>query len=296
MVADDRDISDVHQVRGVLIELWTDRDEREIEEFLAAVSRDDLASALFAIEGADRLTADADRATLKTWSRRTRERVFESASPIPRPWEQAKALGDVLGQELGFRGDQEDYYHPKNSLLHRVMARRRGMPILLSTVWMLVAQEAGIPAAGVGIPGHFVVRVGFPGGILVDPFAGGAQVSVPECRRRFEQMTDGKSEWQDEFLRPSTLDQIAERVLQNLLVSYKRLENGRGQYRAAAFLAALRPDSPERLWQKAEVAGAVGAYDLAERSLKDIVNRFPDSQESEWAAGRLDEPSRETVN
>ena len=56
-----------------------------------------------------------------------------------------------------FLGAPSDYGNLESSLLADVLKRRRGLPILLSTVWTEVARRAGVPAYGVGLPGHFVV-------------------------------------------------------------------------------------------------------------------------------------------
>ncbi|MGW6460211.1 transglutaminase family protein [Streptomyces sp. NPDC055078] len=92
-----------------------------------------------------------------------------------RAW--ALALGDLLGDRCGFRGSPGDYQRLESSLLHAVLTRRRGLPILLSVVWIEVARRAGAPVYGVALPGHFVVGFGDPGDpggqVLVDPFAGG---------------------------------------------------------------------------------------------------------------------------
>ena len=75
----------------------------------------------------------------------------------------------------GFHGTPADYQRLYSSLLHEVLRRRRGLPILLSVVWMEVARRAGAPVYGVALPGHFVVGLGDPEGdqVLVDPFDGG---------------------------------------------------------------------------------------------------------------------------
>jgi regulator of sirC expression with transglutaminase-like and TPR domain len=89
--------------------------------------------------------------------------------------EQAAALATTLGDRAGFGGSGADYLDLRSSLLHSVLDRRRGLPILLSVVWLEVAHRLGVPAYGVGLPGHFVVAIGSPTGesALVDPFAGG---------------------------------------------------------------------------------------------------------------------------
>lgn len=95
-----------------------------------------------------------------------------------------------------FRGDATEYGRLEASLLPAVLRRRRGLPILLSTVWTSVAARAGIPAYGVALPGHFVVAIGDPetfrvhavdgGRVLVDPFAGGALLPYDRARDRVE--------------------------------------------------------------------------------------------------------------
>jgi regulator of sirC expression with transglutaminase-like and TPR domain len=111
------------------------------------------------------------------------------------PLEWAHALGRVLGAGHGFHGTPADYGRLSSSLLQEVLRRRRGLPILLSVVWMEVARRAGAPVHGVGLPGHFVVALGDlepPGArfgadpapyVLVDPFDGGRVLSGPDAER-----------------------------------------------------------------------------------------------------------------
>ncbi|MFE1958466.1 tetratricopeptide repeat protein [Streptomyces sp. NPDC059479] len=92
-----------------------------------------------------------------------------------RAW--AVALAELLGERCGFEGSPAEYQRLDSSLLPVVLRRRRGLPILLSVVWMEVARRAGAPVYGVALPGHFVVGFGDPGDpgerILADPFSGG---------------------------------------------------------------------------------------------------------------------------
>ncbi|MFF4399161.1 transglutaminase-like domain-containing protein [Streptomyces sp. NPDC001480] len=90
----------------------------------------------------------------------------------PHAW--ATALCELLGDRYGFRGCAADYQRLESSLLHEVLRRRRGLPILLSVVWMEVARRAGAPVYGVALPGHFVVGFGAAAEqVLADPFDGG---------------------------------------------------------------------------------------------------------------------------
>lgn len=90
----------------------------------------------------------------------------------PRAW--ALALAELLGGRCEFHGSAADYQRLESSLLHQVLRRRRGLPILLSVVWTEVARRAGAPVYGVALPGHFVVGFGPPEEqVLADPFDGG---------------------------------------------------------------------------------------------------------------------------
>lgn len=92
-----------------------------------------------------------------------------NAAPLMVSGEEAAGLRRALADDAGFRGYGDDYGDLRASLLHEVLRRRRGLPILLSVVYLEVARRAGVPAFGVGLPGHFVVSVA---GGLVDPFYG----------------------------------------------------------------------------------------------------------------------------
>jgi regulator of sirC expression with transglutaminase-like and TPR domain len=100
------------------------------------------------------------------------------------PSQAAAVLALVLGARAGFRGAQEDYAELRSSLLDQVLRRRRGLPILLSVVWIEVGRRAGLPVYGVPLPGHFVVGVGDPDGrfVLADPFDGGRLMSKDDAR------------------------------------------------------------------------------------------------------------------
>jgi regulator of sirC expression with transglutaminase-like and TPR domain len=142
------------------------------------------------------------------------------------PQAEARAIAELLGGRHGFSGNVEEYDHPDNSMLDLVLRRRRGLPILLSVVYAEVARRAGVPIAGVGLPGHFVVgHFGADPPLLIDPFAGGAGVDgdVPPALARA---------W--------TPAEIAMRMLNNLVGSYER----RGNLGAAMRAAALRLELP----------------------------------------------------
>jgi regulator of sirC expression with transglutaminase-like and TPR domain len=155
------------------------------------------------------------------------------------PEQAARACSRLLGDTHGFRGDRENYDDPANSMLDVVLKRRRGLPILLSVVYIEVARRADIPIAGVGLPGHFVVaHFGASPPLLMDPFQRGAIVSAtPEL----------------EAVRPSRPHEIAMRMLNNLVGSYERRTNLTAAIRAANMRLALPAEPSLRTALRAEL-------------------------------------------
>ena len=92
----------------------------------------------------------------------------------PSPVQVAAALQEALGASAGFHGQAADFDDLRSSLLPEVLGRGRGLPLLLSVVWLEVCQRMGQPARAVALPGRVVVAIGPPQQqVVVDPFAGG---------------------------------------------------------------------------------------------------------------------------
>jgi regulator of sirC expression with transglutaminase-like and TPR domain len=265
-------------------ELWSEADEARAARLLAARDASDLVGALLAIEGAGEDAAATDLEKLDTWALHVRSRA-----PGDPPGD-AAALAEVLGGELGFRGDTSDYDSPINSHLHRVIERRRGLPILLSVVWIEVGTRAGLRVEGVGLPGHFVVRVGGPGGVYADPFHGGRILGEAECRRIAREATGGAS-FRAAWLAEATVLEILERVLRNLASSARARQDGAALYRAVSLLAVLQPDRAGVLLERAQVAHALGAFDLARAHATELLRRFPGTPEAGAARAVLQGPA-----
>lgn len=267
----------------MLAELWSSHDDESLQAFLAAARRGDLVDALIRMEGGGRGEVAEANARLEGWGARVAPRLLKED-----PSWSAEALTLVLSGELGIRGDEDTYYDVKNSRLGDVLERRRGLPILLSVVYIEVGRRAGVRVAGVGLPGHFIVRVGPAPGVLLDPFRGGRRLSIAGCRKIVEELSGGRTEWRDEFLDECPPQSILERILQNLYHAYGRISDAAGQYRAATFLSAFRPGSVERLLQRGQAAEALGAGEFARSIYEDLIERFPEAPEAEQAAQALE--------
>ena len=131
----------------------------------------------------------------------------------PRSW--AVSLREVLGDRCGFRGTPADYQRLESSLLHEVLRRRRGLPILLSVVWMEVARRAGAPVYGVALPGHFVVGFGpTEEQVLADPFDGGRVLSGGDAELLVAGATG--SSLDPSMLGPADPLDVVQRILNNV--------------------------------------------------------------------------------
>ncbi|MBI2298064.1 MAG: hypothetical protein HYU66_03780, partial [Armatimonadetes bacterium] len=72
------------------------------------------------------------------------------------PARRLAALRRVLAEEEGFRGEEDDSGHPRNSYVERVLERRRGLPITLAVIYQAAGERLGWPVAGVNLPRHFL--------------------------------------------------------------------------------------------------------------------------------------------
>jgi regulator of sirC expression with transglutaminase-like and TPR domain len=90
---------------------------------------------------------------LDTMAARCRELIAEPATAR----EKCRVLNRVLFHENGLRGNADDYTDPLNSYLDQVLTRRKGIPISLSIVYLLVAERVGLQLEAVALPGHFLV-------------------------------------------------------------------------------------------------------------------------------------------
>ncbi len=97
-----------------------------------------------------------------------------------------RLLNHFFFHDLHFCGNLNHYHDPDNSYLHRVLERRCGIPVSLAVLWLELAQGLGLPAHGVGFPGHFLVKVNLPHAqVVIDPFSG-QSLSREELQARLE--------------------------------------------------------------------------------------------------------------
>ncbi|MEV5545409.1 transglutaminase-like domain-containing protein [Streptomyces sp. NPDC052309] len=162
----------------------------------------------------------------------------------PRAW--AVALRDLLGERYGFHGVAADYRRLESSLLHEVLRRRRGLPILLSVVWLEVARRAGAPVYGVALPGHFVVGFGPPEQqVLADPFDGGRVLTGNDAEMLVAGATGAPLH--PSMLEPARPLEVVSRILNNIRAWAAARPERSDVGLWAVDLSLLLPSHPARL-------------------------------------------------
>jgi regulator of sirC expression with transglutaminase-like and TPR domain len=146
-------------------------------------------------------------------------------------------INEYLFKDLGFCGNETDYYNPENSFLNRVLDRRTGNPISLCLVYLLLTRRLRLPVTGIGMPGHFICRYQTSiHEIYVDVFFGGKLLTKAECIKYLIQSGHG---YLDGYLAPVTPRRLLLRICANLHQIYVDLNSAKDINRLQRYIVAL---------------------------------------------------------
>jgi len=218
---------------------------------------------------------------------------------LSNPFARLDALRTYLFEELGFRGNHQNYYDPMNSFLNEVLHRRLGIPLSLSILYIEIARGAGLEARGVGLPGHFVVRVDDDGRrLLVDPYHGGTVITEEDCRELVSRATGRPG-----LYTPGLLDGVGPKeILGRLLRNLKRIYLAQEDHgRALAVVEKLRgvfPDEATELRDRGFLLAHLERHDAAVADLETYLSLHPHAPDANavrgrvvWLRRRITEPS-----
>jgi regulator of sirC expression with transglutaminase-like and TPR domain len=199
-----------------------------------------------------------------------------------------EALNRYLFEEQGFVGNEAAYYDPRNSMLHQVLGRHKGIPITLSVVYIEVGRRAGLRVEGIGLPGHFVVRASEDEGseVLVDPF-NGRLTDREECQRRLDLIYEGKLTLQDEHLRPVGARSILARLLGNLKAVYVQAHLFRRGRAAGERLLLLVPHDLDERRDRGMLLAQLNRTSEAIADTQSYLNLAPDAPDAEVVREQL---------
>ena len=238
-----------------------------------------------------RLDVQTTLAEVDTLAARLKRRLAADAAPMQR----LRLLNRFFFQELGFSGNVNDYYDPRNSYVHCVLETRRGIPITLALLYVELANQVGLDACGISFPGHFLVKVHMPQGeIVIDPFTGQSMsrdaldaLLVPYRRRGAR---DGLGDAPlVSFLQPAQPREVIARMLRNLKEVFRSSQDAARLLGVSERLVILLPEAWEERRDRGLVHAALGARFPAMADLAGYLEHAPDAPDRPAIRKRLAE-------
>jgi len=202
-------------------------------------------------------------------------------------------LNRYFFQELGFGGNPNDYYDPRNSYLHEVLATRRGIPISLAILYIELAAQIGLTARGVSFPGHFLVKLKMSQGeVVIDPMTGQSlsreeldEMLVPYRRR---QGLSGDFEVPlGLFLQSAPAREVLARMLRNLKEIFRGGKDWSRLLAVQQRLVILLPQSAEERRDRGLTYAELGFADSAAEDLAHYLEHVPQADDRAAVGERL---------
>jgi len=190
-----------------------------------------------------------------------------------------KAFNHFMFEELNFAGNQLDYYGARNSFLNEVLDRRTGIPITLSIVYAEIGRRAGLHVEGVGLPGHFIVRVNDVNDpderIFVDPFHG-RTLSKDDCQDLLDTVYGGQVALAEDHLLAATNKEILIRLLTNLKGIYASTQLFKRALATIERILLIAPDSVNEHRDRAALLAQLGRTREAITELRYYLRTAPE--------------------
>lgn len=205
------------------------------------------------------------------------------------PLKTLQAINHYLYGELGFAGNQIDYYDPDNSYLNRVLERRLGIPITLAVTYLEVSQRLDFPMVGVGMPGHFLVRPTVENmEVYIDPFNQGEVLFMPDCQAIFYQLYGANAAWDSDYLAPITAKALLARLLNNLKLIYLNRRDLAHTLIILDYLLLLLPSEPSNSRDRGLVHYQLQNLMAARTDLETYLTHRPDAPDRDQISQLLD--------
>lgn len=213
------------------------------------------------------------------------DRMAEAIAPrLPKeryPLRVLQEMSRYLHQELGFDGDRDNYYDPRNSYLNQVLSRRRGIPITLSLVYLEVAKRLELPMVGIGMPGHFLIRPEFEdAGIFIDAFNGGEILFEQDCQQILQQIYQQPIPLEPQYLAPVSSRQLLLRMLTNLKIIYINQQQLDRILTIVEYILLLVPEAEQEKRDRGLLYYQLGEWDKAKTDLEDYLAAVPQAEDA----------------
>lgn len=186
--------------------------------------------------------------TLRLWGEQLNERLENVEAHLDR----ITALNTFIYQDLGFTGNYDNYYDPKNSLINEVIERRTGIPLTLSIIYMELANHVGIELEGTSFPGHFLVKLPLKEGLVVlDPYNHGISLDEDDLKQILKNSQLKPTEdLIKQSLRSPTPREAIIRMLRNLKIVYTKTGEKEQALQILNIMLSLAPELLEELRER----------------------------------------------
>jgi regulator of sirC expression with transglutaminase-like and TPR domain len=182
---------------------------------------------------------------------------------------------------LGFTGNKQEYYDPRNSFLNDVIDRRLGIPISLALVYIEIARRVDFPMVGIGMPGHFLIRPDVSDiEIFVDAFNDGEILFPQDCQEKLTQIYQHPVTLQPEFLAAVTNKQILARMLTNLKYIYLNQKELEKALAAVERILLLFPGFALEVRDRGLLCYQLGRFSQAATDLETYLTQTPEAQDA----------------
>ena len=208
-----------HQIQFVhtktLLKEWAEAEEADLLEGFILISR--------------YRYPDISSEYIKKYLEKIKQDIWIELNPNLTAFEQIKVFNKVFFEMYGFRGNANNYHSPKNSFINTVLESKKGNPLSLSIIYMIIAQMLEFPIHGINLPNHFVLGYVDPhlsrlsGNskssvvFYINPYSKGALLMNGDLERFLYEL---KLPLKDEFILPCDSKAIILRIINNLINSY----------------------------------------------------------------------------
>lgn len=216
-----------------------------------------------------------------------------SVSDVKNPTYLISVLNEYMFDTLGFSGNQDDYYNPKNNFLNIVIDTRVGIPITLSIIYVELGKHIGLDLRPVGFPSHFLVKQSEQ--TILDPYGRGRLLTIDDLQEILEKSYGVDVEFLPQFLDEIEEEKILVRIARNLKNSYTNSFNYDMAMHCINFILGMEPGAPEEIRDRGILEARLLRYDLALESLNKYLELMPEAQDVDYVLDMI-RGIREKIN
>jgi len=204
----------------------------------------------------------------------------DSLTDVKNPTYLISMLNEYMFDALGFVGEQDDYYNPKNNFLNVIIDKKSGIPITLSVIYVEIAKHIGLDLRLVGFPSHVLVK--YSEEMILDPYGKGRLLTVDDLQDLLDSNYGGGVQFSPEFLNETDDEKILIRMVRNLKNSYIQSFNYDMAMHCINMILGVEPDSPGEIRDRGILESRLLQYSHAIMSLNRYLELSPEAEDADF--------------